>query len=344
MALRRSGIDDLMIIERADGVGGTWRRNTYPGRGVRHPEPPVLVLVRAEPGLEPHLRPAARDPGLSGVGGRRLRPAPPPAAAAPRCGACAGTPTRAQWDGSNSAPSGSRHTGRRCGRQRRRAVRIRAGYPDIDGLADFGGTLMHTAQWDPRVDLTGKRVAVVGTGASGVQVVPELAEVAGDVDGIPAHAAVDGAQGGPPLQRAANWPDSGVCPWAIVARAVAAVETAARQHRVDPPTTRGWPPAECRDEFLRKHVADERLRDALTPRLPVPLQAGPARRATTTRHCNATTSTWSPTPSTGSPTRGIITADGMTSMSTSIVLATGFETSSYLSGLEVVGVGRRKPA
>ena len=47
--------------------------------------------------------------------------------------------------------------------------------PDIAGLADFGGALMHTAQWDRDIDLTGKRVAVIGTGASGVQVVPELA-------------------------------------------------------------------------------------------------------------------------------------------------------------------------
>ena len=53
-----------------------------------------------------------------------------------------------------------------------------ARYPDIDGLADFTGDVMHTAQWDPTVDLTGKRVAVIGTGASGVQVVPELAATA----------------------------------------------------------------------------------------------------------------------------------------------------------------------
>ncbi len=53
-----------------------------------------------------------------------------------------------------------------------------ARYPDIEGLGDFSGDVMHTAQWDATVDLTGKRVAVVGTGASGVQVVPELAGTA----------------------------------------------------------------------------------------------------------------------------------------------------------------------
>ena len=50
-----------------------------------------------------------------------------------------------------------------------------ARYPDIEGITDFSGALMHTAQWDANVDLTGKRVAVIGTGASGVQVIPELA-------------------------------------------------------------------------------------------------------------------------------------------------------------------------
>lgn len=53
-----------------------------------------------------------------------------------------------------------------------------ARYPDIEGIAEFSGELMHTSQWDAGVDLTGKRVAVVGTGASGVQVIPEVAAIA----------------------------------------------------------------------------------------------------------------------------------------------------------------------
>ena len=47
--------------------------------------------------------------------------------------------------------------------------------PDIAGVDDFGGTLMHTAQWDHTQDLTGKRVAIIGTGASAVQVIPSIA-------------------------------------------------------------------------------------------------------------------------------------------------------------------------
>ena len=46
--------------------------------------------------------------------------------------------------------------------------------PDIAGLGEFRGPVFHTAQWDHTVDLTGKRVAVIGTGASAIQMVPEL--------------------------------------------------------------------------------------------------------------------------------------------------------------------------
>jgi len=49
--------------------------------------------------------------------------------------------------------------------------------PDIDGVDSFGGTVVHTARWDHGQDLTGKRVAVIGTGASAVQVIPEIAPI-----------------------------------------------------------------------------------------------------------------------------------------------------------------------
>jgi cation diffusion facilitator CzcD-associated flavoprotein CzcO len=51
--------------------------------------------------------------------------------------------------------------------------------PSIPGLEDFGGTVMHTARWDHGVDLSGKRVAIVGTGASAVQVIPSIAPEVG---------------------------------------------------------------------------------------------------------------------------------------------------------------------
>jgi cyclohexanone monooxygenase len=50
--------------------------------------------------------------------------------------------------------------------------------PDIDGVDSFAGLTMHTARWDHTQDLAGKRVAVVGTGASAVQVIPEFVPIA----------------------------------------------------------------------------------------------------------------------------------------------------------------------
>jgi cyclohexanone monooxygenase len=49
--------------------------------------------------------------------------------------------------------------------------------PDIEGLASFAGPAMHTARWDHSVDLAGNRVAVIGTGASAVQVIAEIAPI-----------------------------------------------------------------------------------------------------------------------------------------------------------------------
>ena len=49
--------------------------------------------------------------------------------------------------------------------------------PDIDGVDSFAGLTMHTARWDHDQDLTGKRVAIIGTGASAVQVIPEIAPI-----------------------------------------------------------------------------------------------------------------------------------------------------------------------
>ena len=53
--------------------------------------------------------------------------------------------------------------------------------PDIEGVHDFGGEVIHTAKWDDEADLTGKRVAVIGTGATAVQLIPEIADVAAEL-------------------------------------------------------------------------------------------------------------------------------------------------------------------
>ena len=68
-------------------------------------------------------------------------------------------------------------TGERC---RARALIMAVGalnvpqYPDIEGMDSFGGTVMHTAEWQSDCSLKGKKVAVVGTGASAIQVIPSI--------------------------------------------------------------------------------------------------------------------------------------------------------------------------
>jgi cation diffusion facilitator CzcD-associated flavoprotein CzcO len=53
--------------------------------------------------------------------------------------------------------------------------------PDIDGVHDFAGTVIHTAKWDDTADLAGKRVAVIGTGATAVQLIPQIAKKAAEL-------------------------------------------------------------------------------------------------------------------------------------------------------------------
>ncbi|MDQ1135460.1 cation diffusion facilitator CzcD-associated flavoprotein CzcO [Microbacterium sp. SORGH_AS 1204] len=175
-ALRRAGRDDIVVLERADDVGGTWRENTYPG--VACDVPAHLYSLAAHPNarwsrtfapggeIQAYLRDVAAREGL----GDRLR------LRTPLLGA--------RWDADGSLwsldtaadePLLARSLVLACGRLTEPYV------PAIPGLESFGGPIFHTARWDHGIDLTGKRVAVVGTGASAVQLVPELARRAGQV-------------------------------------------------------------------------------------------------------------------------------------------------------------------
>ncbi|MFG6402957.1 flavin-containing monooxygenase [Microbacterium sp. P04] len=170
MALRRAGRDDFVVLERAASVGGTWRDNTYPGVACDVPSHLYGFAARPNPtwsqtfatGGEIHsyLEDVASRENL----GDRLR------LRTPLLGA--------RWDA--DAELWRIDTGREqfeaadlvlaCGRLSEPHV------PAIDGLETFPGPLFHSARWDHDVDLAGARIAVVGTGASAVQLVPELAQ------------------------------------------------------------------------------------------------------------------------------------------------------------------------
>jgi cation diffusion facilitator CzcD-associated flavoprotein CzcO len=212
--------------------------------------------------------------------------------------------------------------------------------PEIDGLTEFGGALMHTARWDHSVDLAGKKVAVIGTGASGVQVVPELAKTAEHVtvfqrtppwmvpkDDRPYTAAeLARFQRNPLAVRRTRWQI-----WKFQHDNTATFAddpvVAARTH--------------VATSFLERTVGEERLRHALTPDYPFRckrvLLGDDYYRALQQSNVELMTD-----PIARIAETSVITAGGRAADVDAIVLATGFETSRYLSGIDVVGVGGQR--
>lgn len=172
VALRRAGIDNFLIVDKWHAVGGTWLANTYPGVAVDIPSfiYSFSYAQRSDwsrlfaPGAE--LQQYAEDV-VDQFGLRsRLRL---------RTGVEA-----AEWDDDAhlwrvTTDAGEEITARFVigavgGLEQPKS-------PDIEGIDDFRGTILHTARWDHDLDLAGKRVAVIGTGASALQLIPEIADV-----------------------------------------------------------------------------------------------------------------------------------------------------------------------
>ncbi|WP_308492005.1 flavin-containing monooxygenase [Microbacterium terrisoli] len=178
MALRRAGITDVVMIERASSLGGTWRDNTYPG--VACDIPSHLYAFDGHP-----------NPDWSNVFGRgaEIRAYLERVSAAEGIEPWLSTPMLgAEWDAAADRwlvlTGGSPSSGTTGRQLEARALVLACGrlteprIPDIPGLSSFSGPLFHSARWDSAADLDGARVAVIGTGASAVQLVPELAKTA----------------------------------------------------------------------------------------------------------------------------------------------------------------------
>ncbi len=178
--LRRNGIEDFVVLERATEVGGTWRDNTYPGAAcdVRTdlysfsfaPNPDWTRSYGTQPEILKYLKDTARDEGLY----PHIR--------------FSTELTGASWDDAASLWRITTSTPDRSDDDLTARVLISGHgpliepvWPDIAGLDTFTGTRFHSARWNHDADLTGKRIAVIGTGASAIQFVPELAKVAGQL-------------------------------------------------------------------------------------------------------------------------------------------------------------------
>lgn len=174
--LAATGID-FEVLEKDDDLGGTWLENVYPGCGVDTPghlynfsfapNPEITRYFAKRNEVLDYLRRLSDEHDLR----RRIR---------------FGTEVlRAEYQVSEGnwridIRSKDGQTDTLTSNVLVTAVGMvnRPSVPPIPGLDEFPGPVMHTAKWDPSVDLTGKRVTVIGTGASAMQLVPSIADIA----------------------------------------------------------------------------------------------------------------------------------------------------------------------
>jgi cation diffusion facilitator CzcD-associated flavoprotein CzcO len=250
------------ILEAADDVGGVWRDNVYPGAAcdvMSHlysfsfepyagwtrqfaPQREILAYLRRcadKHGLRRHIRFGTRV-------------------------------TRASFDAAAGLWTLEAEDGRRF---RARVVVSGAGtfgrpqVPDLPGVAAFPGQVLHSAHWDTAVSLAGRRVAVVGTGASAIQVVPEVAKVASRLvvlQRTPAWVLPKPDREIGPVERAlyarlpaAQWLHRASIYWRNELLSASAFVHSPRMRRLGEALSR---------RHLRRSIADPALRAKLTPR------------------------------------------------------------------------------
>ena len=170
--LQQDGERAFLVVEKAGDVGGTWRDNTYPGAACDvpsqlysfsfAPNPDWSMSYSPQPEIWAYLQRVARESGTLDrfVFDTRLEDA-------------RWDEATQRWHSRVIGPDGE-HTIVST------TLVVGAGglsepkLPAIDGIETFQGELFHSARWDHGVDLAGKRVAVIGTGASAIQIVPEV--------------------------------------------------------------------------------------------------------------------------------------------------------------------------
>ncbi|MEI2825540.1 MAG: NAD(P)/FAD-dependent oxidoreductase [Dermatophilaceae bacterium] len=167
--LREAGIEDLVILEKAHDVGGTWRDNRYPGCACDVPSRLYSLSFAPKATWSRDFASAGEiwDYLRECVDRFDLR----------RCLRTGVDVSSARWTGDRwqvAAADGRRWTAG--------ALVLGVGglhvpvWPDLPGLHDFAGNVVHTADWPDGLDLTGRRVGVIGTGASAVQLVPAIVD------------------------------------------------------------------------------------------------------------------------------------------------------------------------
>jgi cation diffusion facilitator CzcD-associated flavoprotein CzcO len=339
IALKKAGFHDFVVLEKSEDLGGTWHHNQYPGCACDVPSPLYSYSFELNPSwsrlfapqqeIWDYLRMCARKYGVE----EHIRYG------------CA--VEHLDWD------DGARRwniAASQAGAERAedcRAVVAGAGalhlpsWPDIAGAGRFGGPAFHSSQWDRSLDLDGKRVAVIGTGASAIQFIPEIAERAGHLD---------------VFQRTAPWiqPRPDIPVPARVRDTFAASPLAARVAR----DTLYWlleargfgfvvnpklmaPQEQLARRHIEKQIADPGLRRAVTPDYTIGckriLLSSDYYPALQRPNVDLITDDI-----TGITENAVITADGAAHETDVIIYATGFKVIESVTSLNVAGRDGRK--
>ena len=170
--LREAGIEDITILEKAHKLGGTWRENTYPGVACDVPAHMYTYSFRGNPEwdyrfahgdqIQQYFEDVAAEYGVTD----RIR--------------FNESLDQCHWE------QGKWHLVTSQGNRftvdfvvAATGILHHPAYPEISGIDDFKGDMWHTARWNHDVDLTGKRVGIIGTGSTAVQVISEISKTAG---------------------------------------------------------------------------------------------------------------------------------------------------------------------
>lgn len=331
--LKKAGFTDFTIFDREDGVGGTWRVNTYPGLACDVKSHLYSFsfalngnwsrLWSGQPEILEYFEDCARRYRLAA----HLR-------LDTEISSAVWDSRRQQWELTTSA--GAQHTFD--------VVVSAIGLftqpvlPDLREEEPFEGTVMHTARWDHSLDLAGSRVAVLGTGSTAAQVLPEIAKVAAHVYSV---------------QRSPTWilpkPDRAYTEREKLL--FSRIPFAKKIYR-----TRLWLRSESNisviengsdktQEFkaialkvLEATVPDEELRSRLTPDHPL----GCKRLVFATEYLQALNRPNVEVISSAASTlrgRSLVTDDGSELDVDVVVCATGYAAADYLGQIEVVGEG-----
>lgn len=333
IALKKAGMEDFVVLEKADKVGGTWRDNHYPGCAcdvqshlysysfepnpdwsrMYSPQPEIRAYIERTAqkyGVTPHIRFGVALKGAhfdEAAGLWRLETAD---------GATITARAVVSGMGALSIPA----------------------YPSIKGRERFAGRSFHSQNWDHGYDLKGKRVAVIGTGASAIQFVPAIQPLAGKVELFQRTAPwvmpkPDRAIG--PVERLANRYVPGfqrgfreLIYWYLEARVFGFVIRPDLMKRMEGLAKR----------YIAKSIKDPALRAKVTPDYTI----GCKRVLLSNDYYQALAKSNVDVITTGIreiTETGVVTDDGVLHEVDCIIFGTGFKATDMLSGFSVTGIG-----